>query len=74
MNNKFMVRMAEHFSKRIEPLGTTHSQRLTAAWRLAFARNPSDGELSAITEFAERHGLANACRLTFNMNEFVFID
>jgi hypothetical protein len=74
MNNKFMVRMAEHFSKRIEPLGTTHSERLTAAWRLAFARNPSDGELSAITEFAERHGLANACRLIFNLNEFVFID
>jgi hypothetical protein len=25
-------------------------------------------------EFVRKHGLANACRLLFNTNEFVFID
>ena len=43
LNNPFMVRMAEHFAERIEPLGTNTAERLTAAWRLAFGREPDDG-------------------------------
>jgi hypothetical protein len=74
LNNKFMVRMAEHFAGRIETAGTTNSERIMAAWRLAFSRDPSGDELATMTDFVDRHGLANACRLIFNMNEFVFID
>ncbi|MEX0611958.1 MAG: DUF1549 and DUF1553 domain-containing protein [Pirellulales bacterium] len=74
LNNKFMVRMAEHFAARIEPAGTSNSERLAAAWRLAFARDPDAEELSAIVPYADGHGLASACRLIFNMNEFAFID
>ncbi|HEY3394135.1 MAG TPA: PSD1 and planctomycete cytochrome C domain-containing protein [Lacipirellulaceae bacterium] len=74
LNNTFMVRMAEHFAARIEPLGNDNIERLTAAWRLAFGRKPHEEELSALVSYADRHGLANACRLILNMNEFVFID
>jgi hypothetical protein len=74
LNNKFMVRMAEHFATRIEPMGTKNTERLTAAWRLALGREPEPNELSAMVSYADRHGLANACRLIFNMNEFVFVD
>ena len=74
LNNKFMVRMAEHFAKRAEGMGRNPSERLIAAWRLAFARDPANDELTALVEFAEKYGLASACRLIFNMNEFVFID
>ncbi len=74
LNNKFMVRMAEHLAERVEPTGASSAERLTAAWRLAFSRDPSDVELSRLANYAERHGLENACRLVFNMNEFVFVD
>ncbi|HEX2474727.1 MAG TPA: PSD1 and planctomycete cytochrome C domain-containing protein [Lacipirellulaceae bacterium] len=74
LNNKFMVRMAEHFAARIEPMGQNDAERLTAAWRLALGREPDKSELSAVVQFADRHGLANTCRLIFNMNEFVFVD
>jgi hypothetical protein len=74
LNNKFMVRMSEHFAARIEPMGNNNTERLTAAWRLALAREPESDELSAVVLYADRYGLANACRLIFNMNEFVFID
>jgi hypothetical protein len=74
LNNKFMVRMAGHFAERITRLGNDDTSRLTAAWRLAFARNPTDAERNEITTYANRHGLANACRVIFNMNEFVFAD
>jgi hypothetical protein len=74
LNNRFMVRMAEHFAARIERLGASNSERVAVAWRLALAREPDTDELSTMTGFADRHGLSNACRLIFNMNEFVFID
>ena len=47
LNNKFMVRMAEHFATRIEPLGRQHDERLTAGWRLAFGREPDEDEIRA---------------------------
>ena len=74
LNNPFMVRMAEHFATRLEPLGENTTERLTAAWRLAFGREPDEAEFAPLVEYADRHGLASACRLIFNMNEFVFID
>jgi hypothetical protein len=74
LNNKFTVRMAEHFAARVQSMGKKDSERLAAAWRIAFARNPKPEELSTLVSYAGRHGLANACRLIFNMNEFVFID
>jgi hypothetical protein len=74
LNNRFMVRMAEHFATRVESQGADTASRLRSAWHVAFARNPSDDELSTLTDYANRHGTANACRLIFNMNEFVFVD
>jgi len=74
LNNKFMVRMAEHFAQRVERLGANNQERLTAAWRLAFGRAPAEGELDRLVDFADRHGLPSACRLIFNLNEFIFID
>jgi hypothetical protein len=74
LNNKFMVRMAEHFADRIESLGSDNPARLQVAFRLALSRNPTDTEIARLTAYADRHGLANACRLVFNMNEFVFVD
>ena len=42
LNNPFMVRMAEHFAERVEPLGANTAERLAAAWRLAFGREPTE--------------------------------
>jgi hypothetical protein len=74
LNNPFMVRMAEHFAERVGPMGRDDRERLIAAWRLAFAREPTESEITPMVEYAKRHGMASACRLMFNMNEFVFID
>jgi hypothetical protein len=74
LNNKFMVRMAHHFAERITALGDTNAVRVQAACRLALSRDPTDTELAKLTTYADSHGLANTCRLIFNMNEFVFVD
>jgi hypothetical protein len=48
--------------------------QVKAAMRLALARDPRADELERLTAYAKRHGLANACRLILNLNEFVFVD
>jgi hypothetical protein len=35
---------------------------------------PTAEEKTALNAYAAKHGLANACRLIVNMNEFAFID
>jgi hypothetical protein len=74
MNNKFVVRMAEHFAERVRRESPEVQAQIDAACRLAFGREPTRMESETLLDVARRHGLANACRLIFNTNEFVFID
>ncbi len=74
LNNKFMVRMAEHFAARLEKQSPNLPGRVAAAYRLALGRMPSEEEQRLLTELARKQGLAQVCRLLFNSNEFVFVD
>jgi hypothetical protein len=74
MNNRFMVRMAELFAQRVEKLGVDLPTRINAACRLAYGRPATDLELRTLVEISQKHGLASACRLIVNSNEFVFVD
>lgn len=74
LNNRFVVRMAEHLAERVADGSPQLSSQLQSAWRLAFGRAPADAELQPLEEYASKYGLASACRLIFNANEFVFID
>ena len=48
-------------------------QQVRQAYRLALGRPPRPHEEAALAEYARHHGLANACRLLLNCNEFVFV-
>jgi hypothetical protein len=74
LNNGFMLTMAKHFAARAEKLAPDLPGRVTAAVRLALGRPPMPAELGELTEYARKHGLANACRLILNLNEFAFVD
>ncbi|WP_439620410.1 DUF1553 domain-containing protein [Gemmata sp.] len=74
LNNKLAVAMAKHFAERVEKLAADDAGRITAAVRLAFGRTPTPKELESLTAYAKEHGLANACRVILNLNEFVFVD
>jgi hypothetical protein len=69
-----MVKQAEFLAERLAKLGPDLPERIDAAYRLALGRRPTVEEKDALTAYARRHGLANACRLLLNSNEFVFID
>ena len=50
LNSEFMASQAKAFAARVEKLGKTDAERVTAAYRLAFGRSPDTREL----ELAER--------------------
>ena len=74
LNNPLMLAMAAHFAARVEPLGATSEEQIAAAFRLAMSRAPSADETSALAAYTRQHGLANACRVILNLNEFAFVD
>ena len=73
-NDRLTVAMSKHFAQRCESAGSDLAANVKLAVRLALARDPGEGELAALTAYASEHGLANACRVLFNLNEFVFVD
>ena len=74
LNNAFMISMSEQFANRLTAAHPTLPAQIEAAFELALNRTPSAEERTAITTYATKFGLANTCRIIFNMNEFSFVD
>jgi hypothetical protein len=73
-NNAFVLRQAEHLAARIEHQATAVDDQVDLAIRLVLSRRSTETERRKFGAYVAEHGLANACRLLFNANEFVFID
>ena len=75
LNNPFMTRQAEHLAARVAAAAPNNvPAQVAAAFELATARTPIADEAKTLVDYATRHGLANACRVILNSNEFVFVD
>ncbi len=74
LNNPFVIRQCEHLASRITSNPQLAAQRIDSLFRLALQREPTDDERTKLQAYAERHGLANACRLVVNSNEFLFVE
>jgi hypothetical protein len=74
LNDKFLVRQSEHLAQRIAALHSEPEKQVAALYRLVLGRLPTSRETRAMSTYAHRHGLANACRVLLNSNEFVFVD
>ena len=74
MNDPFMLKQSECFADRLSKAGKGEDAQITAAFRLALGREPSQEELKATEPIVAKHGLPAFCRLLFNTNEFFFID
>jgi len=51
LNSEFMALQARAFATRVEKLGKTDAERITAAYRLAFGRSPETRELDLAERF-----------------------
>ncbi len=84
-NDAFIARHCEFIAARIEkevlsrqpsatePLSPINAQ-IDRAVRLILCRPPTETESRDLSEYASKHGLANACRLLLNSNEFLFVN
>ncbi len=74
LNDRFMIRMAEHLADRVRAQRPDLEGQIAAAVRATLQRPPTDAESRKLVTFARDFGLAEACRLLFNLNEFVYVD
>jgi cytochrome c553 len=74
LNNRFSLRMAEHFAKQISQQAKDDAGRTVLVYHLALNRDPTPSERLAMLAFVKEHGLVNACRVMWNLNEFAFVD
>ena len=73
-NDLFMVRQSQELARRVEQQESDPARRIDAACLRALGRLPTPAEAAALAAHAARHGLAQACRVLFNTNEFIFVD
>jgi hypothetical protein len=76
LNNRLMLVMCEYLAQRVrdENPDADLSQQVSAAFELCVQRRPTPDELQLLADHAASHGLEHACRLLWNLNEFVFVD
>jgi hypothetical protein len=74
LNNALMLTMAQHFAAKLEKSEGDLSAKVERAYYEALAQPPTSSDLEALTHYAKQFGLANACRVLFNLNQFAFVD
>jgi hypothetical protein len=75
LNDRFVVRQAEHFAARVErEAGKDVPEQIRRAYLLAVSRAATSREIDLLSAYTRRHGLAAACRVIINCNEFMFVD
>jgi hypothetical protein len=73
-NSPFVNRQAEFLAERVRAeAGGDPSAQIDRAFELALSRTPEQAEREVLAQLAADHGLQQACRVIFNMSEFVFL-
>jgi hypothetical protein len=72
-NNAFSLRQAEHWAESLQARGGDGGRSWEEVGWWAWGRPLTNTEHQEWAQYAQKHGLANACRLIFNSNEFLFV-
>ncbi len=73
-NNAWSVQLCEWMAERLQRSAEQTPAQVRLAFRLVLGREPQDSECLEFTQYAEQYGLANACRVLINLNEFIYVD
>jgi hypothetical protein len=74
LNDAFVLRQCERVAQRLVRERPALDDQIVRAYELTLSRQPNSAERTRLTDHAREHGLASACRVLFNSNEFLFID
>jgi hypothetical protein len=73
-NSDFVLHHAARMAARLDKAYPTSGQRVRAAVRLAFQREPLPVEQADFESYVAAHSLAALCRVLLNSNEFLFVN
>jgi len=74
LNDAFLIRQCEHIATRLAAHAATPELQADAAFQLMLLRAPREQERAEVAAYIHRHGLANACQLLLNSNEFLYLN
>jgi hypothetical protein len=74
LNNPFVIKQSQRLAGRVRGESKNLAGQVGAACWLVWNRPPTKAEARQLTDYAQKHGLENFCRLLFNSSEFVFLD
>ncbi len=73
-NDRFVIRYGQHLAERVTRERKTPAEQVTRLFELCLNRQPTESEKNGVVEYVAQHGMANACRVLLNSNEFVFVN
>ncbi len=74
LNDPFLIRQSQHIATRLGTKTSLPDLQAREAFQLILLRTPNDQESARFSGYIRQHGLANACQLLLNSNEFLFLD
>jgi len=74
LNNRFLVRQSERLAYRLKKEYPILKNQVIQLYKLTYHRKPNRNESRLVEKLARDHGLANACRVILNSNEFLFVN
>jgi hypothetical protein len=74
LNDSFLISQANYLAERLQIGKGDVSTQIDTMFRLCLSRPATREESDLFQDYIGRHGLPNACRLMWNLNEFVFVD
>ncbi len=74
LNDAFVIKQCEHIAARLAARAGTPETEAELAFQLILLRGPREPERAKLAAYIRRHGLANACQVLLNSNEFLFLD
>jgi hypothetical protein len=74
LNDGFLIRQCQHIAARVTAGNDTPSAQAESAFQLILLRGPNKIERERFASYIQRHGLANACQVLLNSNEFLYLD
>ncbi|MBI1373599.1 MAG: DUF1549 domain-containing protein [Phycisphaera sp.] len=74
LNDRFLLRYCEHMADRLRREHADLDDQVRTLFELTCARPPTNDEAAAVGAYVKKHGLANACRVILNSNDFMFVN
>lgn len=74
LNNAIILVASEAMAERLYRSGESLEQQVALCMEQTLGRAPTDVEQNLLVNLARQYGMAEVCRLMWNLNEFHFID